>query len=209
MLENKGTKTILNSAYAPKINAYLKAGNQSTSYYATGNPSEPNYTALGGADDFGIADDNQWNCNATGANAPTDVSCRSTQRRDSPVLRSCRPRPPRAVPAEPTTTSSAKPNLFNAITDAGMTWRTYNESMNPGQDIRTDSVADPQSSRRTTFITRNHRRQYVCDRQSEFGAAVAGRTVQNQTQSRHGLSERAQRARIHLQQPHDGWRPVD
>jgi hypothetical protein len=35
-----------------------------------------------------------------------------------------------------------KPNLFNAITAAGLTWRTYNESMNAGQDIRTDSVAD-------------------------------------------------------------------
>jgi len=39
MLENKGTNKILNSVYAPKINAYLKEGNQFTSYYATGNPS--------------------------------------------------------------------------------------------------------------------------------------------------------------------------
>ncbi len=35
------------------------------------------------------------------------------------------------------------PNLFNALTSAGMDWRTYNESTNPGQDFRTDSVADP------------------------------------------------------------------
>ncbi|MGB7596396.1 MAG: alkaline phosphatase family protein [Gallionella sp.] len=143
MLENKGTKTILNSAYAPKINAYLTAGNQSTSYYATGNPSEPNYTALGGADDFGIADDNQWNCNATGANAPTDAFLPTNT---APGLASS--------PFLPTATASCgtsgtnhnvvgQPNLFNAITNAGMTWRTYNESMNPGQDIRTDSVADP------------------------------------------------------------------
>jgi len=54
MLENKATLSIRNSAYAPKINSYLNAGNQFTSYFATGNPSEPNYTALGGADDFGI-----------------------------------------------------------------------------------------------------------------------------------------------------------
>jgi hypothetical protein len=35
-----------------------------------------------------------------------------------------------------------KPNLFNALTAAGMSWRSYSESMNPGQDFRTDSVAD-------------------------------------------------------------------
>ena len=139
MLENKGTKTILNSAFAPNINAYLKAGNQATSYYATGNPSEPNYTALGGADDFGIADDSQWNCDATGANAPQDLPLPDNTQ---PGLASS--------PFQATCTQAAavnhnivgKPNLFNAISAAGMTWRTYNESMNPGQDIRTDSVAD-------------------------------------------------------------------
>jgi len=139
MLENKGTKSILNSVYAPKINAYLQAGTQATSYYATGNPSEPNYTALGGADDFGISDDSQWNCDATGANAVQDL-----------------PLPTSAVPGlasspfAATCTQTAainhniigKPNLFNALSAKGMTWRTYNESMNPGQDIRTDSVAD-------------------------------------------------------------------
>ncbi|HEY7370781.1 MAG TPA: phosphoesterase, partial [Polyangia bacterium] len=36
-----------------------------------------------------------------------------------------------------------RPNIFSVISAAGMTYRTYNESMNPGQDIRTDSVADP------------------------------------------------------------------
>ena len=69
MLENKATSSIKGSAFAPKINALLSANNQFTSYFATGNPSEPNYTALGGADDFGITDDSQWNCDATGANA--------------------------------------------------------------------------------------------------------------------------------------------
>ena len=38
---------------------------------------------------------------------------------------------------------TGKPNLFTAISGAGMNWRTYSESMNPGQDFRTDSVADP------------------------------------------------------------------
>ena len=139
MLENKATSSILNSAYAPKINGYLKAGNQLVSYYATGNPSEPNYTALGGADDWGITDDSQWNCDATGANAV----------QDTPVPDNTQPGLSKSPFAATCTQKTAvnhnivgKPNLFNAITSAGLTWRTYSESMNPGQDFRTDSVAD-------------------------------------------------------------------
>jgi hypothetical protein len=138
MLENKGTNKILNSPYAPKINAYLKEGNQFTSYYATGNPSEPNYTALGGGDDFGITDDSQWNCDATGDNAVKDLPMPDNSQ---PGLASS--------PFKPTCTQTAgvnhnitAPNLFNALTARGLTWRTYSESMNPGQDFRIDSVAD-------------------------------------------------------------------
>ncbi|MDB5880240.1 MAG: phosphoesterase, partial [Ramlibacter sp.] len=145
MLENKASSAIVNSPWAPKINALLRSGNQLTSYYATGNPSEPNYTALGGADDFGITDDNQWNCFATGANAV----------QDTPEPDATRPglaKSPFTASANLTSANCGtngvnhniknSPNLFNAMTAAGMTWRTYNESMNPGQDIRTDSVAD-------------------------------------------------------------------
>jgi hypothetical protein len=137
MLENKATTSIANSPYAPNINAYLTAGNQFTNYYATGNPSEPNYTALGAADDFGITDDNQWNCGATGANAVQDLpEPTSTQ----PGLA----KSPFTSPCSQATNHNivSRPNLFNAMTSGGMSWRTYNESMNPGQDARTDSVAD-------------------------------------------------------------------
>src|SRR5471032_1791881 len=109
MLENKSSQAILGSAFAPRINAYLAQGNQAASYYATGNPSEPNYTALGGADDFGIADDSQCNCDATGANAPTDLPLPDNTQ---PGLASS--------PFKPTCTQTAavnhnivgKPNLF-------------------------------------------------------------------------------------------------
>ena len=140
MLENKATSSILNSAFAPKINAYLKAGNQLTSYYATGNPSEPNYTALGGADDFGITDDSQWNCDATGANAVQDLPVPDKTQpglASSPFATTC------TQAAAVNHNIVGKPNLFNALTGSGLTWRTYSESMNPGQDFRTDSVTDP------------------------------------------------------------------
>ena len=139
MLENKATSSILNSAFAPKINALLKAGNQLTSYYATGNPSEPNYTALGGADDFGITDDSQWNCDATGANAVQDLPVPDKTQpglASSPFAATC------AQTAAVNHNITGKPNLFNALTSVGLNWRTYNESLNPGQDFRTDSVAD-------------------------------------------------------------------
>lgn len=139
MLENKATSSILNSAFAPKINALLKAGNQLTSYYATGNPSEPNYTALGGADDFGITDDSQWNCDATGANAVQDLPVPDKTQpglASSPFNATC------TQAAAVNHNITGKPNLFNALTAVGLNWRTYNESLNPGQDFRTDSVAD-------------------------------------------------------------------
>ena len=66
MEENKSTDAILgNTAYAPYMNQLLAKYNQLTTYYSTGNPSEPNYTALGGGDDFGITDDNWFGCGAT------------------------------------------------------------------------------------------------------------------------------------------------
>jgi hypothetical protein len=74
MEENKSTDAILGNARAPFVNKLLNTYNQLTTYYSTGNPSEPNYTALGGADDFGITDDNWLGCGAVGANAPTDAA---------------------------------------------------------------------------------------------------------------------------------------
>ncbi len=146
MLENKGTQTIKGSPYAPKINGYLNSGNQFTSYFATGNPSEPNYTALGGADDWGITDDNQWNCGATGANAVQDLLIPTSANLAGIENLGVSPfTVPGSCGSAPITNHNitGRANLFNAITSNGMTWRTYNESMNPGQDPRTDSIADP------------------------------------------------------------------
>ncbi|MGC4062468.1 MAG: phosphoesterase [Aquabacterium sp.] len=139
MLENKATSSIAGSAYAPKINAWPNAGNQFTSYFATGNPSEPNYTALGGADDFGITDDSQWNCDATGANAVQDLPVPDNTQpglAKSPFTKTC------TQSAAVNHNITGRANLFNALTSKGMAWRTYSESMNPGQDFRIDSVAD-------------------------------------------------------------------
>ena len=62
------------NVFAPQINAYLDAGNQFTSYYATGNPSEPNRVAIAAGDDFGITDDNAWNVRRQTANLPEETA---------------------------------------------------------------------------------------------------------------------------------------
>lgn len=136
-LENKGSNTILNQPFAPKIAKYLKDYNQLTNYFSTGQPSEPNYTAVGGGDDFGITDDSQWNCSATGANAPKDPLPTS----DKPGLVNS-PFSASTACGGGTNHNIIAPNLFTALENAGMNWRVYGESMNPGQDPRTDSVAD-------------------------------------------------------------------
>src|SRR5215469_2779884 len=128
MLENKATSSIKNSPFAPKINSYLNAGNQLTSYYSTGNPSEPNYTAVAAADDFGITDDENWNCVPEGdtTDLPED------------------PLPAGMSPCTNATNHNIKgrANLFTAMSAADMTWRIYNESMNPGRDWRLRGAAD-------------------------------------------------------------------
>ncbi|WP_233852352.1 alkaline phosphatase family protein [Paraburkholderia sp. HD33-4] len=164
MLENHsvgpvtGTPGILGSTNAPYINTFLSSNAQFTTYYSTGNPSEPNYTALGGADDWGIVDDNWWGCGAgtTGANAPTDAAFAGGTASDGAPLVATGALPPLdtshltgyTTTGACSTTSVANhnvqaPNLFTLLSQAGMTWRTYSESMNPGQDPRADSVAEP------------------------------------------------------------------
>ncbi|OLL31788.1 phosphoesterase [Burkholderia sp. SRS-W-2-2016] len=163
MLENHsvgpvpGVPGILDSSNAPYINQFLTANNQFTTYYSTGNPSEPNYTALGGADDWGIVDDNWWGCGAgtTGANAPTDKAFAGGTASDGQPLVATGALPPTDTAHLTSYTSAAcsstgtianhniqAPNLFTLLSQAGMTWRTYSESMNPGQDPRADSIAE-------------------------------------------------------------------
>lgn len=130
VLENKATASIKNSIYAPKINAYLNAGNQFTSYYATGNPSEPNRMGVTAADDFGVTDDSPYTCMPAGDNADA--------MEDLPL-------PNGVSPCTLATNHNIKnkPNLLNALSAAGMTWRIYSESITPGRDVRADGIADP------------------------------------------------------------------
>jgi Phosphoesterase family len=55
--ENESLSSLKNNASLPYLNQLLNSGNQFYNYYSTGNPSEPNYLALGSADDWGQTGD--------------------------------------------------------------------------------------------------------------------------------------------------------
>jgi len=156
--ENKSTDAIVGNTRAPYINQLLAKYNQLTTYYSTGNPSEPNYTALGGADDWGITDDNWFGCGAFGANAPKDTAYAGGTASDGQPLPAYGALPPldnshlagyvatsascSATPTAGTNHNAQGDNLFTLISKAGLTIRTYSESMDPGQDPRSDSIGN-------------------------------------------------------------------
>jgi len=55
--ENESQSSLYNNSSLPYLNSFLKAGNTYYNYFATGHPSEPNYLALGAADDWGQTGD--------------------------------------------------------------------------------------------------------------------------------------------------------
>lgn len=176
MLENSSTNRVLGSASMPQVNSMITNGNYFSTYFSTGDPSEPNYTALGGADDFGIGDDNWWGCAATGSTAPTDkaftggtasdgqpLAAHGALTQNDPIIGttaggSTGVAVTGLLTGYTTATGAAcstdgtgtvanhnivnAPNLFTLIANAGLNWRTYSESMNPGQDPRGDSLGD-------------------------------------------------------------------
>jgi hypothetical protein len=160
IMENKSTDAIVGNTRAPAINKLLTTYNQLTTYYSTGNPSEPNYTAIGGADDWGITDDNWFGCGATGTNVPKDIAFVGGTASDGQPMPAQTALPPldsahlagysatagaacSTTPTSGTNHNEPGDNLFTLLSKSGLTWRTYSESMNPGQDVRADSIADP------------------------------------------------------------------
>jgi len=155
--ENKSTDPIVGNPRAVNINHILNNYNQLSTYYSTGNPSEPNYTALGGGDDFGIHDDNWFGCGAVAPYDIKDVAFAGGTASDGQPLPAQGDRPPTNTRAGWSGTAGATcsdtptggtvhnvpgDNLFTLMSRTGRTIRTYSESMNPGQDVRGDSIAD-------------------------------------------------------------------
>ena len=65
--ENHSFSQIIGNAGAPVINQLATTYGLATAYYAITHPSEPNYVALLGGSDFGIADDGPYQTNRVAA----------------------------------------------------------------------------------------------------------------------------------------------
>jgi hypothetical protein len=57
LMENETDTDILGNPNAPFINAYAKAANQATNYFAVGHPSAPNYLEIIGGSNFNLTSD--------------------------------------------------------------------------------------------------------------------------------------------------------
>jgi hypothetical protein len=55
--ENESQTSVYGAKTLPYINSFLNSGNLYYNYFSTGDPSEPNYLAVGGADDWGETGD--------------------------------------------------------------------------------------------------------------------------------------------------------
>jgi phospholipase C len=107
MMENTSFATIIGNPLAPNINALADKYGLATDYFGVTHPSEPNYVANIGGSFFGIQDDNQFYC--TPALAGSDPNCAGTTV-DHTV---------------------SAPNLATQLTDAGLTWKGYFQSLPP------------------------------------------------------------------------------
>jgi phospholipase C len=58
--ENHGFADIIGNPHAPNLNRLARTYGLATQYYGTSDPSAPNYVAMLGGNDFGIADDNPF-----------------------------------------------------------------------------------------------------------------------------------------------------
>jgi phosphatidylinositol-3-phosphatase len=108
MMENTGFSTIIGNPAAPHLNSLARQYGLATSYFGVTHPSEPNYVANIGGSNFGILDDNQFYCTPAMASDSVDHCLGTTVNH-----------------------TVSEPNLATQLTDAGMTWKGYFQSLPP------------------------------------------------------------------------------
>ena len=105
--ENKNYEQILNVEAAPNIASLAQTYGDATRFYGETHPSEGNYVALLGGDNFGIRDDDAFYCKP----GQRDANC-----------------PNSAAPGYPDHTRST-PHLGDQLQRAGLTWKAYLEGL--------------------------------------------------------------------------------
>ncbi len=127
MMENTSYGSIIGNANAPHINALANRYGLATDYFGVTHPSEPNYMANVAGDFFGVQDDNQFYC--TPALASTDPNCNGTT----------------------VNHTVNAPTLADQLTQAGMTWKGYFQSLPPTPPPGTLVTSGPNANGLYTF----------------------------------------------------------
>ena len=105
--ENKNYEQILEVAAAPNIAVLAKTYGNATHFYGETHPSEGNYVALLGGDNFGIHDDDAFYCKP----GQKDPNC------------------PNSARADYANHTSGTAHLGDQLEHAGLTWKAYLESL--------------------------------------------------------------------------------
>ncbi|HVT14650.1 MAG TPA: alkaline phosphatase family protein [Thermoanaerobaculia bacterium] len=154
MMENHGYSQILNNPNAPFINQFAKSANLATNYFAIGHPSLTNYLEVVGGSNFGVQNDNDpdWHnasCKTnlssgiaatdnpptpaicpiagTGTDAATPVVDNTNEVQGPPGLINID-----GVQSIPATANTVGKTIADQLAAAGLTWKTYQESLPPG-----------------------------------------------------------------------------
>jgi len=158
MMENHGYSEILHNPNARFINHYAKSANLATNYFAVAHPSLTNYLEVVGGSNFGVHSDNppDWHSTTCATNLSTGIP--NTDNPPSPNIcpiwgsgtdaatpaLDCTNEvtgPPCEInldgkasyPAVPTTLGIT---IAEQLVAAGRTWKTYQESLPIGLNIR-------------------------------------------------------------------------
>jgi len=164
MMENHACNRVIGNPNDPFVNKYARTVNTATNYFAVGHPSLTNYLEIVGGSSFGVRTDNSpgWNDYACTPNlANGSVSA------DSPPTPNICPiygtgtdaatpaidysnettGPPGDIDIDGMKSYAANPNtvgmtIADELVAAGLTWKSYQESLPPGGAENVDN-ADP------------------------------------------------------------------
>lgn len=151
VMENHGYREIINNPNTPFTNSYVLSANTGTNYFAVGHPSLTNYLEIVGASNFGVQSDNppDWYNGKCSTNLSTGVP--DTDNPPSPAICPIRGSgtdattpaldcsnevtgPPcelnvDGVVSYPAVKTTLGITIADQLVNAGLTWKTYQESL--------------------------------------------------------------------------------
>ena len=162
VMENHHYGQIFGNSNAPFVNAYAKSANLAANYFGVGHPSLTNYLEMVGGSNFGVVNDNSpdWHNNACRSNLELNTPALEGAPNTCPIAGSGMDAATPAVdttnegtPAAPIYNDPIAPaytvgkTIADQLVEAGLTWKSYQESLPPYGADRT--TVSPGSLRRS------------------------------------------------------------